>query len=221
MRRSAGDVRAMLEAWRAEGADRRDPLRFHFIRALAARADAHEGQARQRLDERLSQLVDAYARELAEAPAAAASVEDAVPSPAAQRSTLGLLLDRFANRTDAAAASMPDTTQPPPAAAFQTLPALDEFRRLWTGIRAESQLRESLEQAPADAGPLNSGVLVLRALDLMRTLSPGYLQHFLSYADALSGLEHAFGDTAPAGRGTGVAAAGGKARARPRKRRGA
>ena len=48
---------------------------------------------------------------------------------------------------------------------------------------------EPLQQAPADAGPLNSGVLVHRALGLMRSLSPGYLQHFLAYVDALSWLQ--------------------------------
>ena len=40
-----------------------------------------------------------------------------------------------------------------------------------------------------DAGPLNSGSLVHRSLTLMRELSPGYLQQFLSYVDTLSWME--------------------------------
>ena len=40
-----------------------------------------------------------------------------------------------------------------------------------------------------NAGPLNSSSLVHRSLSLMSELSPGYLQQFLSYVDALSWME--------------------------------
>ncbi|WP_376751087.1 DUF2894 domain-containing protein, partial [Achromobacter mucicolens] len=33
----------MLDGWRASGADRADPLRFHLIDALARRAAAYNG----------------------------------------------------------------------------------------------------------------------------------------------------------------------------------
>jgi hypothetical protein len=56
-------------------------------------------------------------------------------------------------------------------------------------VRSEKQLRQSLDQVPRNAGPLNSSSLVHRALSLMREVSPGYLQQFLAYADALSWLE--------------------------------
>nr|WP_295377360.1 DUF2894 domain-containing protein [Pseudoxanthomonas sp.] len=77
----------------------------------------------------------------------------------------------------------------PPRPPFPEVAMLADLRRLWSRIRAESQLRESLETAPADAGPLNSGRLVHRSLTLMREQSPGYLQSFLSYLDALAWLE--------------------------------
>ena len=54
------DARAALDAWRASGADRVNPLRFHLIDALDRRAAAYGGQARQRLDERLAGLIQAY-----------------------------------------------------------------------------------------------------------------------------------------------------------------
>ncbi|MGD7298559.1 DUF2894 domain-containing protein, partial [Ralstonia pseudosolanacearum] len=39
---SAGThARAMLDAWRARGADRLDPVRFHVIAALDRRAAGH------------------------------------------------------------------------------------------------------------------------------------------------------------------------------------
>jgi hypothetical protein len=66
---------------------------------------------------------------------------------------------------------------------------LDDFRKLWSRLRTESQLRQSLEQVPTNAGPLNSGNLVHRSITLMRELSPGYLQQFLAYVDALTWIE--------------------------------
>jgi len=66
---------------------------------------------------------------------------------------------------------------------------LDYFRKLWAGVNAGRQLRQSREQVPDNAGPLNSSHLVHRSLSLMRGLSPGYLQHFLGHLEALSWME--------------------------------
>ncbi|MBB6367733.1 hypothetical protein FHR56_002898 [Xanthomonas sacchari] len=100
------------------------------------------------------------------------------------------------------------------------LPAVEDARRLWTELRSRSQLRQSLQPAPADAGPLNSGVLVHRALTLMRTLSPGYLQHFLSYVDALSWLQQLqeAGALATPQKSSNAAGKPATPRSRPRKR---
>jgi hypothetical protein len=49
---------------------------------------------------------------------------------------------------------------------------------------------------PANAGPLHSTGLALRAIQLMRGLSPAYLQHLVVQADALLWLEAATGDDA-------------------------
>ncbi|WP_254460591.1 DUF2894 domain-containing protein [Xanthomonas sacchari] len=111
---------------------------------------------------------------------------------------VGAAMDAAADTSTAAGAIGADAAAPSPSPAAASaaarlaapqLPAVEEARRLWTELRSRSQLRQSLQQAPADAGPLNSGVLVHRSLALMRTLSPGYLQHFLSYVDALSWLQ--------------------------------
>ncbi|MDQ7760055.1 DUF2894 domain-containing protein [Xanthomonas sontii] len=205
-----------LAAWCAEHAERLDPLRFRFLEALARRTEAQQGKARELLEQKLSALLDAYAAALAAAPQSAGDADAAVR--AMQPGPLGALLaqsrhaavairagnDHGANleaNSEASTATAPiDTELPAPsplptaatAAARLTapqLPAVEDARRLWTELRSRSQLRQSLQPAPADAGPLNSGVLVHRALALMRTLSPGYLQHFLSYVDALSWLQ--------------------------------
>ncbi|WP_295945410.1 DUF2894 domain-containing protein [uncultured Xanthomonas sp.] len=210
-----------LAAWRAEHAERLDPLRFRFLEALARRTEAQQGKARDLLEQKLSALLDAYAAALAAAPQGAGDAEANAAVRAMQPGPLGALLAQYRPATaattacsgqdtdvgahedadtetskatgaidaDAAAPSHAPAASAAARLAAPQLPAVEDARRLWTELRSRSQLRQSLQPAPADAGPLNSGVLVHRALALMRTLSPGYLQHFLSYVDALSWLQ--------------------------------
>ena len=149
----APGVRQRLDAWRAQGADRVDPVRFALIESLARRVGAHEGLARRLLDERLSGLVEDYARDVAaSAPVDASGTRD--PGAAG---ALATLLARMPHR------AMDGDPYP-------ELPLLQQFRTLWAGLRTESQLRQSLEPVAGDAGPLNSAVLVHRSLNLMRTI---------------------------------------------------
>ena len=78
-----------------------------------------------------------------------------------------------------------DMGHAPPA----ELKSLRQFRSAWSKLGIEQQLSEALTQAPENAGPLNSHLLVLRALERMRDVSPGYLNPFMSYVDALLWLE--------------------------------
>ena len=152
-------------------------IRRELIAALARRADAHHGETRHLLDVRLTALRDAQAADGLDGARHA-------PATAPSRGPLGDLVDRLAAHAAVRGneAATPSTAMPVPA-------ALDEVRRLWSGIRAESQLRQSLQPVAGSAGPLNSAGLVHRALTLMHDQSPGYLQHFLSYVDELAWLE--------------------------------
>jgi hypothetical protein len=170
-------TRAILDAWREQNADHLNPMRFRFIEALERRAAGHDGEARRILDNRLSKLLEAYADDLAmEASNVDAADSAATPCEPAGGALAGLT-DHISNYVE----SRPST--------FPTLEVLDEFRKIWSELRTDSQVRQSLEQMPTDAGPLNSGSLVHRSLTLMRELSPGYLQQFLSYVDTLSWME--------------------------------
>jgi hypothetical protein len=60
-------------------------------------------------------------------------------------------------------------------------------------MSVERRLAGATARVPANAGPLNSAGLVQRALDLMRDVSPAYLQRFVAHADALMWLERATG----------------------------
>ncbi|MDR6992224.1 DUF2894 domain-containing protein [Luteimonas sp. 3794] len=166
------DIDAVLDGWRATGADRLDPLRFHRIAALHRRAAVLDGAARHALDAKLAALVDAYTRDVEGWPREAI---DGTPV----RGVLGTLVDGMTARTQHASAN----------AAYPELPAVDEFRTLWSTLRTGSQVRKSLAEVPTGAGPLNSAALAHRSLTLMGGLSPEYLRQFLAYVDTLSWLE--------------------------------
>jgi len=179
--------RSTLDAWRERRADRLDPVRFHFIDAMDRRAASHSGEARRILDDRLSTLIEAYANDYAN------DLENA-PSRTADAGEP----DRgaLAGLTEYMKLCAPVNRDGPTAghtlprlAAYPEMDVLDYFRKTWTKISTERQFRQSLEQVPGNAGPLNSSSLVHRSLALMRELSPGYLQQFLSYIDALSWME--------------------------------
>ena len=157
----------MIDAWKARGADRFDPLRFRFIEALARRAAAHQGEVRRLLDARLATLLAAYGEDLEKAAPIAA------PPPASPRGALAELADHIAR----------------PADGVDELKALGYFRSTWSRLSAERRLTQSLATVPKNAGPLNSQQLVHRSLTLMRELSPEYLERFMSHVDALLWLD--------------------------------
>ncbi|KWH30728.1 hypothetical protein WT61_01260 [Burkholderia stagnalis] len=178
----------MLDAWREQGADRLDPVRFHLMDALARRAAGHDGDTRRLLDARLATLLAGYADIVERGAPNAADVgippgEPAPGEPA--RGALAALVTQLARDAQADRAGID--------------PAMIEFfRETWSKVRTEKQYRQALDQVPRNAGPLNSSSLVHRSLSLMRDLSPGYLQQFLSYVDALSWLEDLMGGGAQA-----------------------
>ncbi|WP_044845326.1 MULTISPECIES: DUF2894 domain-containing protein [unclassified Burkholderia] len=173
----ATHVRATLDAWREQGADRLDPVRFHRLDALEKRAAALDGDARALLDARLAMLLEGFAQIVAragEAAAAGSAAQANAQAPA--RGAIGGLVERLARDAQA------DRRGIDPA-------LIDYFRAMWSKVRTEQQYRQSLDQVPRNAGPLNSNSLVHRSLATMRELSPEYLQQFLSYIDALAWLE--------------------------------
>ncbi|CAB3686187.1 DUF2894 domain-containing protein [Paraburkholderia rhynchosiae] len=196
--------RATLDAWRERGADRLDPMRFRFIDALERRVAAQSGKTRRVLDEKLSGLLEAYARDMERTTSTPADTH-AATHPAASEGeptpgALAQLVDYM--HTEA-------QQYEPGHAPYPELPALDYFRQTWAQVRTEKQLRQSLQPAPGNAGPLNSRSLVHRSLSLMRELSPGYLKQFLSYVDALSWMEQLSGG-APASKDAPRAGTAGK-----------
>ena len=148
--------------------DTTSAIHERWIAALEQRAARLEGEARRALEARLVE------RRAFEAPAGDAAADVA---PAASQHPLRELVDHLAR------------VPTPERAAYPDLPALAQFRQLWSALRADRQLQHSVAHTPTDAGPLNSTALASRAIALMRELSPDYLRSFLAYVDDLAWLE--------------------------------
>lgn len=156
-------------------ADTTTAIRARLIAAMEQRAISLEGEARRALETRLTEL---------------RTCDAAVPDEALSSPSYPGLRDLV---TDLARAPSPQS------GAYADIPALADLRLLWSTLRADSQLRQSVAQTPTDAGPLNSTALANRAIALMRELSPGYLRAFLAYADDLAWLEQMDNSNSSAG----------------------
>ncbi len=198
----------LLAQGRAQDLPTRDPVRWRRIDALAQRAAQHSGATRQLLDARLQALMDeaaAAATPAKAAPSDSAAGNAPTTDAAAPTPTLSTLLARLqagglgagAGSAAAEGAGRAAATSPTaPLAARTSRPPRDlnivqQHRGAWTQLRAEQRVAQSQTALPDQAGPLNSQLLLHRALTLMRETSPGYLQHLMGQAEALIWLEQA------------------------------
>lgn len=199
MSNGAARAQAMLDAWREQGAHRMNPVRFHFIEALTRRSAGQNGEAGRLLEKRLAELLEAYAGDLERAQS---RTNDSGSGPSASkpaRGPLASLVDYLDQGHVPPHGHCPEApTAMARSASYPELPVLDDFREIWSRMSTRKQLRQSLAQVPGNPGPLNSSSLVHRSLSLMQALSPGYLQQFLSYVDALSWMEQLTGGASAA-----------------------
>lgn len=85
---------------------------------------------------------------------------------------------------------------------FSGMHSIRYFRESWVKANSERLVANAIENAPKDAGPLNSHKLAIRSLMAMRDLSPEYLNRFVSYIETLLWLEKA-GERLPKPKSTG------------------
>ncbi|MGV3570440.1 MAG: DUF2894 domain-containing protein [Ramlibacter sp.] len=71
------------------------------------------------------------------------------------------------------------------------LPSVRRFRRAWSRVHTQDQVAQAVARRPAQGGPLNSHVLVLQSLAMLRDLSPDYLRRLLVQVETLQWLEQA------------------------------
>jgi hypothetical protein len=70
-------------------------------------------------------------------------------------------------------------------------PRIRQFRKQLGQISVQKKVSQAIAQAPQNAGPINSHMLVLRSLGIMRDVSPDYLNRFMNYVDTLLCLDQA------------------------------
>lgn len=200
---SAFDAGALLDRLRASGAAAHDPVRFAFLAGLCRRAEAQPAAIRQPLMTKIA--AEAAALEASHRSAATknqggdrdAEQADVIapPSPLSELlAHIGELAGTHVwtrNLHPQAPPTRQAAAQPSQARRPQTpeLKSVAYFRKTWSKLSTEQQLTQTLAQAPENAGPMNSQHLVLRSLQVMREISPAYLQAFMSYIDTLIWLE--------------------------------
>lgn len=242
MSKTHPNLRAKVDALRAEGGPRVDAIRLARIEALDRRAGMHTGEVRKLLDARLAELLAPLTEE--GAGQADRELAAARPRPQGPLRTLVQMLDRSGATRDALqvdrsrggvaeAGAEGAHARPlggeagnvaadaglgsPRGPARDGYAAFEDIRQACAEVRTRSQLRQALAAAPADAGPLNSASLVPRALSRMQALSPEYLRHFLAYVDAVTALQPlCSGAAKPVESASRGAAPGKRSRARSR-----
>jgi hypothetical protein len=147
-----------------------------YLQALERRMAGQAGPVQELLRARLPSEIAAPNAEAA--PAARAKP---APSPLAQ-------LNQAMRAANAARlATAPGEPAPDP----DELASARRFRAAWDSGRTLDQVEQAIARKPAQAGPLNSHMLVLQSLAMMRELSTDYLRHFLVHVETLQWLEQA------------------------------
>ena len=162
----------------AEEAAQRDPVGWHHIQVLAERTRTQTGLVQVLLQAKLNSALGQLQARLA------AQKKQLTPPARHTPSPLSALLRDMA---------APSAERPlsPSGHGRMDKPRVALFRQQLGKISVQKQVTQAIAQAPQNAGPINSHMLVLRSLGLMRELSPDYLNRFMGYVDTLFFLDSA------------------------------
>ena len=166
-----------LDALRASGAARVDAVGWHYIETLAKRTREQSGPAQMKLVAKLQEALVRLETRMSAATGPVAK-QDAIPSP------LATLL------RDMGSKSTPQASRTTTGWGHES-PRIQQFRKQLRQISVQKQVIQAIAQAPQNAGPINSHMLVLRSLGLMRDISPDYLNRFMAHVDTLLCLDEA------------------------------
>ncbi|MEY3611698.1 MAG: hypothetical protein RJB14_1420 [Pseudomonadota bacterium] len=169
---SPPDALAVLQPTQAAEAAQLDPVGWHYILVLAERTRKQSGLAQALLQAKLNTAVAQLHDRLAKPQTPNTLSSCPTPSP------LSALLQEMA---------APSAQRPLSPSDLGRLdnPRVEQFRQQLGKINVQKQVTQAIAQAPQNAGPINSHMLVLRSLGLMRDISPDYLNRFVGYVDTL------------------------------------
>ena len=185
------DVLSTLDALRAAGAPRFDAVGWHYIETLAGRTQTQSGAVQALLTRKLQQSLDKLRQRMK----AAAQAPHTAPAPHPV-SPLAALLQAI--KVQEFKAQDQSDAHPISNAWRAENPRIQQFRQQLSQISVQKQVTQAIAQAPQNAGPINSHMLVLRSLGLMRSISPDYLNRFMVHVDTLLCLDEADKGKAPA-----------------------
>ncbi|MEO7952722.1 MAG: DUF2894 domain-containing protein [Polaromonas sp.] len=206
---------------RDKGAHRLDPARFHYLEVLSQRMDTALDEVRHILEGKLKVAVADYGERFRQSRKTAsdelASLSAKHPDLARELQRL-FGAGNYGGMRRLGAQSASSSSCAPLAQlnqyiqkvkqedgigqrqgsslvsdmeASSEMASVRRFREAWSRTAAEDQMNQAVRRGPVNAGPLNSHLLVLRSLALMRKLSPDYLRRFLSHVDTLLWLDQA------------------------------
>lgn len=222
---SSSETFREIDSLRQLGADKFDPVRFFYLEVLARRASSHRGPVKRLLDDKLARALVALKEnfELAQAEALLvgdqAAVEPSVSrlENSAHHTPLGELTRDLSHRRS------PDVTDSMGSAGSaglrHELKATQYFRNTWAKLSIDKRVTQAIEQAPKNAGPINSHMLVLRSLALMREIAPDYLIRLTAYVDTLLCLDQCDRQKQATSKKSTDAASGKRIRSRPANRK--
>lgn len=166
-----------LDAMRAAGAAQVDAVGWYYIETLAGRTQAQTGPARVLLNAKLHEALQRFNARMTTA-------DNPKDAPEPLPSPLATLLQDMGPKTAPQGSGKP-------AGWPSENPRIQAFKKQLSQISVQKQVTQAIAQAPQNAGPINSHMLVLRSLGLMRDLSPDYLNRFMAHVDTLLCLEEA------------------------------
>lgn len=174
-----------LEALRRRGGQRLDPVHFRYLENLSQRLHAAPEPLRPLLAHTLERALSAYGERIAMAPGR----PDTRPAPASTSTPLSAL-NRYIREAQqhtvhkGLPGDLGDGGEAGPE-----MKSVRRFRKAWSRMAAEDQLDHAFGRGPENAGPLNSHMLALRSLALMRERSPDYLRRFMAHLETLQWLD--------------------------------
>ena len=208
------DFSLVIASLRQAGADQFDPLQFHYIEALARRMNAQDGRVGHILNDKLAQALEAFNerfdRAQRDAKNAIAQTAQSHPQASVDLRRLFLAgdfrgvglfiatqkerdkcesLGDLARHVEKRASKCLEARVEVPAGGRSEQKSVQYFRDTWSKLSAAKQVAQALDLAPKNAGPINSHRVVLRSLELMRDISPDYLNRFMSHVNTLLCLD--------------------------------
>jgi hypothetical protein len=171
-------LRAEQAALLAAGAAQLDSVRWHYFEVLAQRAEQQTGAAQALLCNKLEQVLETLQQQGATKTESQDKRVEAAPSP-------------LADLLKGMSPQQPNDPLNPPGEWRRESPRVQQFRQQLGRLSVQKKISQAIAQAPQNAGPINSHMLVLRSLGIMRDVSPDYLNRFMAYVDTLMCLDQA------------------------------